>query len=91
MKTTLVLIFSLLCFTGFSQTTQSVTQETASAWIKVVDDPAPAVRTTPVRKKTHTVKRKVTKSKTTVPKEDEGEEFEKTNSQVNRFKKQQKG
>ena len=91
MKATFLIIFSLLCLTSFSQTTQAVTEEKASAWIKVLNDPAPLVRTAPARKKTTAVKRKVTKSKTTVPKGDVGEEFEKTNNQVNRFKKQQKG
>ncbi|MGZ3937509.1 MAG: hypothetical protein ACXVLT_02275 [Flavisolibacter sp.] len=91
MKTTFLIIFSLLCLTAFSQTSQPVVEEKSSAWIKVVDDPVPLTRTAPARKKTATLKRKTTLKKTSVPKPDAGEEFEKTNSQVNRFKKPQKG
>jgi len=80
----------LVFLNGFSQTSEPVTEEKSSAWIKVVDDPATLTRPAAVKKKTNTAMRKTTNNKSSVPKQDAAEEFEKTNSQVNRFKKPQK-
>jgi hypothetical protein len=91
MKTALVIITCLICVNSFGQTTEPLTEEKSSAWITVVADPVAVSRPAPVKKQVTVTKRKTSNSRTVKPKEDGAEEFEKTNSQVNRFKKQQKG
>lgn len=70
---------------AFTQTNDVIIQEKSSDWLKVTS-------TIPVSKpRSTTVKRKTTHKRTSVPKKDTKEEFDKTNSQVNRFKKAKKG
>lgn len=70
---------------AFSQTNDLVVQEKSSDWIKVTS-------TIPESKprNTTTVKRKTSSKRTTTPRKDNQEEFDKTNNQVNRFKKAKK-
>lgn len=88
------IIIIILCFVGlkaFCQTSELVVQEKASDWIKVTSTPG-VTNTTSTRQRTSTkMKRKVTSKKPSVPKQDTQDEFEKTNNQVNRFKKSKKG
>jgi hypothetical protein len=91
MKTALLVITCVVCLNSFGQTTEPVTEEKSSAWITVVADPEAVSRTAPAKKPPTVAKRKTSSNTTTKPKQDGSEEFEKTNNQVNRFKKQQKG
>jgi hypothetical protein len=85
MKPLFIIILLLLASTAFSQTNDAIIEEKSSDWIKVVATvPVPKQKTTP------TVKSKISSRKHTVPKQDTQEEFEKTNNQVNRFKKGKK-
>lgn len=85
MKTLFVIIFCFAAFNSFSQTNEVMVEEKASEWIKVTATPVVA------KSKTTTVKKKTTSNKPVTPKQDVQEEFEKTNNQVNRFKKAKKG
>lgn len=76
---TIALCFILL--KGFSQTNELVMEERSSDWIKVTAN----VRSV-TKPKTTTVKKK-TNPKKTMPKQNAQQEFEKTNNEVNRFKK----
>jgi hypothetical protein len=81
------LVFILLCMIsvkGFSQTDEPVVEEKSSAWIKI------AATNTVVKPKTTVVQKKKNSTKPAVPKQDSNEDFNKTNQQVNRFKKQKK-
>ena len=74
----------VLCFAGlksFSQTSDIMVEEKASNWIKI---------TAPTPSRATTVKKKVSPNKPATPKQDAQEEFQKTNQQVNRFKKGKK-
>ena len=84
MKSLLTLMLFFAAFKGFAQS-DVIVEEKASDWIKIT-----ATTDTPKPKTTTTVKKKNTTNKPTTPKQDAQQEFEKTNSQVNRFKKQQK-
>jgi len=80
-------LFIILCFWGlksFSQTTDMVMEEKSSGWIKI---PPVTVQSKPAA----TVKKKSNTARPPSPKKDTPGEFEKTNSEVNRFKKPQKG
>ena len=90
MKTLFLIIFCLTAIIAVGQTGEYVTEEKGSAWIKVVEDPVPMTKPTTVKKQKASVKKKPA-SKPSTQKENPQDEFEKTNSQVNRFKKQQKG
>ena len=70
---------------AFNQTNEVIVQEKSSDWIKVTS-------ITPVSKPkaTTTVKRKISSKKPATPKKNTQEEFDKTNTQVNRFKKPKK-
>jgi len=81
MKSLLTAIFFLIAFTGFSQTSELKVEEKSSDWIKI------AATTSVVKPKTVARAKKKTSSKPQPPKEDVQDEFEKTNSKVNRFKK----
>lgn len=70
---------------AFSQTNDQIIQEKSSEWIKVT---SPVSVSKP--KSTTTVKRKTSSKRSATPKQDTQEEFDKTNSQVNRFKKVKK-
>jgi hypothetical protein len=87
MKILFLIIPCLFALTGFAQNTEVVTEEKSSAWIKIVEDPITATKPTVVRRQTTTVKKKTTVTKPATPKQEAKEEFEKTNEQVNRFKK----
>jgi hypothetical protein len=91
MKTVLLIITCLLCLNSFCQTTEPVIEEKASSWIMVTADPVAVSKPATVKKRTTVVKAKSSKPKSATPKQEATDEFEKTNSQVNRFKKQQKG
>jgi hypothetical protein len=86
MKNLLLVILCFVAFKSFSQTNEILVEEKASEWIKIT---VPESTTRP--KTTTTVKKKTTTNKPETPKQNTQEEFEKTNQQVNRFKKQKKG
>jgi hypothetical protein len=85
------LLFILSCFlalNGFAQTSEPILQEKSSAWIKIAEDPIIVKKPETITRRPVSVRKKVTSPKRqTAPKQDAQEEFEKTNSQVNRFKK----
>jgi hypothetical protein len=85
MKSLFIIIVCLIGLKGFSQTSDLIVQEKSSDWVTVTS-------TTPVSKPTRptAIKRKTSPKRTTAPKRDAQEEFDKTNSQVNRFKKGKK-
>jgi hypothetical protein len=92
MKILFATIVGLAAFNAQAQTSEAIVEERSSAWIKVVDDPIPPSRpSTAPKKQTATVKKKSSTGKPAAPKQDTQQEFEKTNNQVNRFKKQKKG
>jgi hypothetical protein len=87
------LLITILCFTAFNalaQTSESITEEKVSAWIKVVQDPVPQAKSATAKKQTNTSTKKSSAAKPEPAKKDTQEEFEKTNQQVNRFKKAKK-
>ncbi len=84
------IIFALLlmyALDGFSQTSEMIVEEKSSAWIKVT-----ASITTPVaRKPASTTQKRVTTKKPAPSKSlPDNQQFDKTNQQVNRFKKKGK-
>lgn len=91
MKNLMLLVLCFVAFRAFSQTNELVIQEKSSDWIKVLSMPTATKSNTTKPKTTTTVKRKTRARKPSVPKQDAQEEFEKTNSKVNRFKKVKKG
>ena len=79
-------LFIILCFWGlksFSQTNDVAMEEKSSGWIKI---PPATVQSRPPT----TAKKKSNTTKPPSPKKDTPDEFEKTNQQVNRFKKVKK-
>jgi len=85
MKTLFIIILCLVATKGFSQTADVMVEEKSSEWIKVT---SPVVVSRP---KTTTARKTTTTNKPVTPRNDAQEEFEKTNQEVNRFKKQKKG
>ena len=83
MKTLLIAIACLIASKGFSQTSELKVEEKSSDWITIT---APA---TVAKPKAITTTKKKVKSTKPQPKKQEEQEFEKTNNQVNRFKKKQ--
>lgn len=83
MKFLLPVLFCLIAFKGFSQKEEAYVEEKSSNWIKVV------VSETSAKPKTATVKKKVN-SGTPSRKDNSQKEFDKTNSEINRFKKSKK-
>jgi hypothetical protein len=85
MKNLFIIISCFIASATFAQSSEVIIEEKSSDWIKVV-------ASVPVSKQrtTTTVKRKTTSKKPAIPKKDAQEEFEKTNNQVNRFKKGKK-
>jgi hypothetical protein len=88
------LLTVLICFagiSGYSQTAEAFTQEKSSAWIRVAENPVAVNKPEPVKKQSTTAKKSTTTKKSNKPKQDTQQEFEKTNNQVNRFKKPKNG
>jgi hypothetical protein len=83
MKSLLLIIVCLAAFNGFAQTSENIIEEKSSAWIRVPENPVTITKP----KTTSRIKKKTRTSKAPAPKENAKDEFEKTNSQVNRFKK----
>lgn len=90
MKTIIITIFCFAVFNSFAQTSEAITEEKSSTWIKVIEDPAPVSKPVTVKKQTNTSTKKPAATKPSTPKKETPEEFEKTNQQVNRFKKAKK-
>jgi hypothetical protein len=86
MKSLFVVIFCLVASKSFSQTNDVMVEEKSSAWIKIT-----APQTAASKPKTTTIVKKKTTNKPVATKQEAQQEFEKTNSQVNRFKKSKKG
>jgi len=86
MKTFLLLVTCFISLNAFAQTSESITQERASAWVRVTENPITPAKPATVTNQAPAVKKTTTK-KTTTPKPNAQQEFEKTNSEVNRFKK----
>ena len=91
MKLLLLIILCVFSAKAFSQTTEAITEEKSSAWVKVIEDPVAVSKPASSKKQTTTVKKRSSKTKPATPKPDVQGEFEKTNQQVNRFRKQKKG
>lgn len=87
MKIIFLLILCFVVLKGFSQTNELMVEEKASKWIKIT---AP-VATVSKPKTSVTVRKKTATTKPPAPKQDTQKEFEKTNNEVNRFKKTKKG
>jgi hypothetical protein len=88
MKLLLLIILCVFTTNAFSQTSEAITEEKSSAWIKVIEDPVVVSKPASVKKQTATRKKRTTKTEPARPKQNAQEEFEKTNQQINRFKKQ---
>ena len=84
MKTIIVLFFTVVAVQGHSQTSDVIIEEKSSSWIKTA-----ATNTVRPRSATPTV-RKTNSNKPAKPKQNADQDFDKTNQQVNRFKKQKK-
>ena len=84
------MITCFLALSGFAQTNGTVTEEKSSAWIKVIEDPISVSKSATVKKQTTARTKKSSSAKPATSKKDTEEEFEKTNQQVNRFKKAKK-
>lgn len=83
MKNLLVVILCLVAVKAFSQTTDDlVVEEKSSNWIKIT-----STVVVPKKRQTNTVKRRTPSKAPSNRKENSNREFEKTNQQVNRFKK----
>jgi hypothetical protein len=68
---------------AFSQTTDGlVVEEKSSDWIKIT-----STVVTPKKRQSNTVKKRTPSKAPSIRKENSNREFEKTNQQVNRFKK----
>lgn len=91
MKFVLPIIISLFALNSFAQTSEAITKEKSSAWVKVIEDPVVVSKPASSKKQTTTVKKRSSKTKPATSKQDAQEEFEKTNQKVNRFRKQKKG
>ncbi len=91
MKFVIPFIICLFALNSYAQTSEAITEEKSSAWVKVIEDPVAVSKPASSKKQTTTVKKKSSKTKPATPKQDVQEEFEKTNQQVNRFRKQKKG
>jgi hypothetical protein len=81
MKSLLIAILCFAAFKGFSQTSDLKVEERSSDWIKI------SSTTTSAKPRTATATKKKNSSNKSVPKKEVQEEFEKTNNEVNRFKK----
>lgn len=90
MKLLLLIILCVFSTKAFSQTTEAITEEKSSAWVKVIEDPIVISKPALVKKQTTIRKKRTAKTEPARPKENPQEEFEKTNQQINRFKKQKK-
>jgi len=88
MKLFLTVLICLAVFKGYSQTNEAFTQEKSSAWIRVNENPVPVAKPQTVKKQSTSAKKSTNTNKPATPKQNTQQEFEKTNSQVNRFKKQ---
>jgi hypothetical protein len=90
MKLLFSTILCLFVLNGFGQTNEVIIEEKSSAWIKITEDAIAVSKPPTVKRPTATVKKKSNTSKPAAPKQDVQGEFEKTNQQVNRFKKAKK-
>lgn len=85
MKMILLILFSACALPGFAQSSNLVTEEKSSAWFRVTES-------APVAPRPHrAVKKYAPAPRRSAPKENTRQEFEKTNGEVNRFKKPKKG
>jgi hypothetical protein len=83
MKTILVILICLSALKGYAQTSQLKTEEKSSGWIKITESRV-------AKPKTVTAKKKADATKPSVPKQNTQEDFNKTNNEVNRFRKGKK-
>jgi hypothetical protein len=90
MKNLLALFICLIALKGYSQTSEAFVQEKSSAWIRVTENPVPVSKPETIKKQT-TIAKKSTTKKPAKPKPNTQQDFEKTNSEVNRFKKPKNG
>jgi hypothetical protein len=86
MKSLFIIILCFVTTKVFSQTSEVIVEEKSSDWIRVTST-APVLKS----KSATTVRRKTSSNKPSTPRKDTQEEFDKTNSQVNRFKRGKKG
>jgi hypothetical protein len=91
MKNLLAVFICLAALKGYSQTSEAFVQEKSSAWIRVTENPVSIAKPEPIKKQTAVAKKSTTTNKPAKPKQNTQQEFEKTNSEVNRFKKQKNG
>jgi|GEM_PF-2943104 len=91
MKNLLAVVVCLTALTGYSQTNEAFTQEKSSAWIRVTEDPVAVTKPVTIKKQPAATKKTTNTNKPATPKQNTQQEFEKTNNQVNRFKKPKNG
>jgi hypothetical protein len=91
MKNLLAVVICLAALKGYSQTSEAFVQEKSSAWIRVTESPVPTAKPQTIKKQTTVTKKSATTNKPAKPKPNTQQEFEKTNSEVNRFKKPKNG
>ena len=91
MKLFLTVFICLAVFKGYGQANEAFSQEKSSAWIRVTENPVPVAKPQTVKKQSTSAKKSTNSNKPAAPKQNTQQEFEKTNSQVNRFKKQKSG
>jgi hypothetical protein len=85
MKTLFIILLCFVATKVFSQSSEGMVEEKSSDWIRVT-----STATVSKPKNVTTVKKKKISHKPVTPKQNTQQEFEKTNSQVNRFKKGKK-
>lgn len=99
MKNFSLLVLLFICSaSAYSQDTETITEERSSAWLKIASPVANIPkRVTPARKKAVTIAKvtnkkpaPVQKTNTTATLPTKSEEFNKTNSKVKRFQKENK-
>ena len=83
MKSILLTFCCLIALKGFSQKQEAFVEQKSSDWVKVIFTSASA------KPKATTTKRNI-RSKTPSRKESSQKEFDKTNNEVNRFRKSKK-
>ena len=85
MKSLIIIVLCFVATKAFSQTSDVLVDEKSSEWIRVT-----STASVSKPKSTTTVKKKTSSNKPATPKQNTQEDFEKTNNQVNRFKKGKK-
>ena len=70
MKFVIPFIICLFALNSYAQTSEAITEEKSSAWVKVIEDPVAVSKPASSKKQTTTVKKKSSKTKPATPKPD---------------------